>query len=133
MSTNAATWFSREPEHQAYLISERVNGTFWQARIVGVYWHCLRAKPPFLMQAFLGDHPVEIEWVPDKWLTLKAPGEADIASLVRAISKRVLAIPATLTYCDPQGCQIYEWHTDGGQQRWNEVQGQPRFSGPRRL
>ena len=31
MSATAASWFYRTPEKEPYLLSERVNGTFWEA------------------------------------------------------------------------------------------------------
>jgi hypothetical protein len=60
MSANAGTWFYREPEHNPYMLTERLNGTFWQERIVGVYWRCIRAEPPFWPRG-LGDHILEME------------------------------------------------------------------------
>jgi hypothetical protein len=133
MSANAGTWFYREPEHQPYLITERLNGTFWQARIVRVYWRCVKAEPPFRAEGYLGDRLVEMEWMPGQWLALKGPAGDELATLAESISQRVLSLPAALTYTDPQGRQIYEWHVDGGKRRWIELQGRPEFIHPRRL
>ncbi len=133
MSTNAGTWFYTEPEHRAYLIAERVNGTFWQARVTTVYWHCVRAEPPFRVEGYADGAVVEMEWEPDRWLALKAPDGFDPAPLVKALSRRILTMPAALTYTDPAGRQVYEWHTDGGEARWKAIQGRGGFGQPHRL
>jgi len=133
MSANAETWFYREPEGQPFTVTERLNGNFWQEGIVGVYWRCVRAEAPFCAQGFWDDHILEMEWVPGQWLALKAPAHVDISSLVASISMRILAIQASLTYVDPQDRQIFEWYVDGGEQRWQEIQGNAGFNKPRRL
>ena len=136
MSTNARSWFYNEPEHNAFLITERVNGTFWQARYMQVNWRCVQAEPPFRVEGFFDAHPVAMEWVPGEWLSLIASGEADpdqLAALVEVISKRVLGLPATLTFGDPDGHTVYEWHRDGGHERWREIQGKPAYVRPHRL
>ena len=48
MSTNARTWFYTEPEHDAFAIVERLNSTFWAARIGQILCTaCMQAEPPF--------------------------------------------------------------------------------------
>ena len=133
MSTNAGKWFYQEPENQAFLISERLNSTFWQARIVGAYWRCDRAEPPYHAKGYSGDHMLELEWVPGEWLALKVPAGADPDALVKAVATRIMAFPATLTYGNDDDQQVYEWHCDGGDQRWSEVQGTPQYKQPQRL
>ncbi len=133
MTTTAQTWFYQPPENQAYLVTERLNSTFWAARVVSVYWRCVQAEPPFRAEGYWGDRLLELEWQPGEWLTLKGPGDTDLSELVEALSKRILAYPATLAYGDPDGNQVFEWHRDGGQQRWSEIQGRPAFVKPRRL
>ncbi len=133
MSANAGTWFYQEPEHSPYMLTERLNGNFWQERIVGVYWRCIQAEPPFCAQGFWGDHRLEMEWVPGDWLALKAPAGADVPPLVESISKRILAMRVSLTFTDAQDRQVFEWHTDGGEKRWQELQGNAGFNKPRRL
>lgn len=133
MTTTAQTWFYQPPENQAYLVTERLNATFWAARVVGAYWRCVRAEPPFKAEGYWGEHVLEMEWEPGEWLALKGPDGANLDDLVKAISKRILAYPATLAYRDSDGHQIVEWHRDGGQKRWSEVQGRPEFVQPRRL
>lgn len=142
MSANAATWFYAEPERQPYLISERVNATFWQARMVGLYWRVQNAEPPFRAVGYAGMSKLEMEWVPGQWLSLKVPASVDssplpgglgVDQLVDSISKRVLAMPASITYEDAQGHKVFEWHIDGGKRRWSELQGHPEFRSPTRL
>jgi hypothetical protein len=133
MSANAGTWFYQEPEHNLYMLTERLNGNFWQARIVEVYWRCVRAEPPFCAQGYWGDYRLELEWLPGSWVAFKAPAGGDALPLVEAISKRILAMRVSLTYTDAQDRQVFEWNTDGGGKRWQEIQGNAGFNKPRRL
>ncbi len=133
MSANAASWFYSEPERNPYLITERLNGTFWQARIVGIYWRCVQPEPPFRAQGFTGNHTVELEWVPAEWVALKVPPGLNADELVEYISRRILAMPASITYGDGEGRRVIEWHADGGKRRWSEIQGRAEFVQPRRL
>lgn len=133
MSTNASTWFYREPEKRPYLVTERLNATFWQSRVVEFYWRCTQTEPTFLARGYSQNGEIELEWVPNDWLALRAPAEIDLQPLVDAISKRVLARPACLTYATHKGQQVYEWHTDDGDHRWTAIQGRGEFIAPRRL
>ena len=131
---NASKWFYQEPEPVCYLISERVNSTFWQARIYDVYWNCETEEPPYRVTGTLHGLDIEMEWVPKDWLRIRAELEADLSFIVRAVSERILGHPATLRYeNDMAGMQIYEWHIDGGQKRWSEIQGRVEFSKPKLL
>ena len=132
MSANAGTWFYREPENKPFMLTERLNGNFWQEGIVEVYWRCVRAEAPFRAQGFWRDHTLDMEWIPGEWLSLKAPAQVDISSLVASISSRILAMQVSLTYVDAQDRQVFEWHTDGGEKRWQEIQGNAGFDKPRR-
>ncbi|NDJ54812.1 MAG: hypothetical protein GYB68_17215 [Chloroflexi bacterium] len=133
MSTNAATWFYSTPEANVFLITERLNGTFWQARIAGLYWRCTHPQSPFAAEGYWADEVLELKWVPNQWLTLRVPQSLDVDLLVDAVSRRILGITPVLTYGDLLGNIVYEWHVDGGQQRWREIQGMPEFVRPRRL
>lgn len=133
MSTDATTWFYRQPEKQPYLVTERLNGTFWQARVVEVYWRCVQTEPTYRAYGYYGPHTVEMEWAPNDWLSLSAPKEMDIRPLVEAIAQRILWRPPCLTYFTHGGHQVYEWHVDGGKRRWVEIQGRGEFVRPRRL
>lgn len=133
MSTSANTWFYSNPEPKPYMITERVNGTFWQARVAHIYWHCVRAEAPFRVEGYTADATIQMEWVPGKWLALRIPEGIDPASLVETVSRHILSMPAALTYIDTEGRRVYEWHTDGGRARWKEVQGRAGFVKPRRL
>jgi hypothetical protein len=132
MSANAGTWFYRVPEPQAFMITERLNGTFWQARLVEVYWRCVKADAPYKAEGYYGDQLLEIEWVPGQWLLLRMPAGLDTKNLIQTFN-RVLARKATLTYGDQHGTQIFEWHIDGGKTRWKEIQGKAGYVKPRRL
>jgi hypothetical protein len=38
-----------------------------------------------------------------------------------------------LEYQDSEGMHVVEWHTDGGQERWSQIQGNPQYQGLRRI
>ena len=136
MTSNAGAWFFQEPEHNQYLISERLNSTFWTARVVDIYWKCVDAEPPFTAKGYMGNHTLQLEWQPNRWLRLTAPPsfpEDVLNNLLDAISKRVLGMDASLRYSDVDKNQLYEWHRTGFDERWNEVQGNPGYMDVHRL
>lgn len=133
MSTTAETWFYNEPENQAYLIGERLNASFWQARAVNTYWKVVRDEPPYVAHGYQGEEIVELEWVPREWLTLRAPADAETDRLAEVISKRILATPATFSYVTHDGRHVYEWHRGDAAKRWNELQGRYEVSQLKRL
>lgn len=136
MSANAGTWFYTTPETDPFMVTERLNGTFWQARIVEVYWRCTQADPAssFQAQGLAGEQKLELEWVPSRWLALRVPQDfAPSEALVEAISKRVLMLPLTVTYQDIRGFNCYEWHSAQETQRWSDLQGRPDLVKPRRV
>lgn len=133
MSANAGTWFYRQPESQPFMVTERLNGTFWQARAVEVYWRCTEAGSTFKADGYFGETLLEMEWEPEHWLRLKAPAGFDLKQLTGIISRQILAIPAALSFSDSAGNQFVEWHRDGGDARWTEIQGTGGYVMPRRL
>ena len=130
MATNARTWFYNMPEQKPYLLEERVNGTLWMARLSDVYFHAEKVEPPFRMSAEWRGLPLVIEWEPGKWFRLYAPQE--VPEVVSAFSN-VLQLPAALMYVDVDGQVVTEWHRDGGEARWREIQGNPSYQSPVRL
>ncbi len=130
MSTDASTWFYNEPEHDAYLIEERVNHTLWAARLYFLYLDCTGAEPPFSMVGEWEGRQIEIEWDPNKLFVLRTPEETP--ALRRGISLVLGIRPATLAYEDPNGVHVTEWHVDGGDARWREIQGKVRYRNPKR-
>ncbi len=131
MATNARTWFYETPEKSAYLLQERVNGNLWMARLSDVYFVAEQAEPPYRMTAVWQGHPLTLEWETGKWLRLSS--DASLPAVIGAFSN-VLQIPATLTYLDSTtGRVITEWHRDGGNTRWREIQGNPSYHNPARL
>ena len=108
MATNASTWFYREPEHEAYLLEERVNHTFWANRIYALYLDCTNAEPPFRMEGVWHDLPVAVEWVPNQYFTLTTqPGE--LADLLIVGIKEVLGFKPAISYMNPAGELTVEW------------------------
>ncbi|MGF1506527.1 MAG: hypothetical protein ACFB51_15555 [Anaerolineae bacterium] len=131
--TNASTWFYTQPEPIPYLIAERINNTFWSARIVDVYWQCTRAEAPYQCVGDLHGDAIRMEWEPGEWLLLAGPETEAFHQIMDGISQRVLARPAAVTYRNRQGQQVYEWHAAAGSRRWNELQGDPTVLELKRL
>ncbi len=134
MSANAGSWFYNEPEGQAYLISERLNGTFWQARVYEVYWTCSKDTAPYVAEGILpsGD-AIKLEWEAGKWLAITAPESDRLEKIIGLIAERVLMMAPTVTYVEADGKRGYEWHLAGGQERWGKIQGVARYSQLQRL
>jgi hypothetical protein len=133
MSANASTWFYTEPENEPFLISERLNGTFWQARISDVYWKCTNSATPFKAVGYMSEDIFELEWEPGHWLALTFPQGVEPDRYIEVVSKRVLASKTSASYIDPQGRQVFEWHTEAGKSRWSDIQGNPACSLVKRL
>lgn len=126
MATNASTWFYNEPEHNAYLLEERVNHTLWSNRLSAVYLDCLSETPPFKMSGTWHELPITIEWVPRDYFTLMTLPDSQVDQLIVAL-KEVLGFMPAISYIDPGGNQIVEWHMQQANQRIQSVQGDPNF------
>jgi hypothetical protein len=132
MTTTSATWFYRDPERIAYYLEERVNQTFWQARLNGLWLDCVSAEPPYRMSGVWREVPVEIEWVPGEFFILRVPSDSDSSDFVNAVS-HVLALSPAFNYTDPDERLVTEWHVDGGKARWQDIQGKAAFANLQRL
>ncbi|MBN1964128.1 MAG: hypothetical protein JW910_05755 [Anaerolineae bacterium] len=130
MASSAVKWFYQTPEHNSYLLQERVNGNLWMARFTDVYFVTERAESPFQMSAPWREHRLLITWEPGQWLRLQTVGSA--AEVVTALSN-ILQLQAVITYTDHDGNTIHEWHVDGGETRWRDIQGNPLYQSPLRL
>ena len=130
MTTTAATWFYHQPETNAYLLSERVNSTFWEARLGGVWLSVERAEPPFRMAGHYNGARVTLEWEPAKWIRLATnPPAPWLAHGLGNILRR----KPTLRYETPEGFGAWEWWLEGADARWQALQGQPVYGNPERL
>lgn len=127
MATNASTWFFSEPEHNAYYLEERVNHTFWSNRIADVSFDCTNAEPPFQVVGNWRDMLVTLEWKPKTYLTLKVAQPTDLAATMIAGVQEILGFPPTISYVDPDGRLIAEWHAVEVSERIQEIQGNPNF------
>ncbi len=130
MTTTARTWFYTKPEADAYAIGERVRTTLWEARLGDIWLDTVRAESPHLMRGRYDGAKVEMEWEAGRWLALRtgpaSPGLADRLG-------HVLGFKPALTYQTPESWTVWEWHTDGGDKRWQAIQGIPAYSQPQRL
>jgi hypothetical protein len=130
MATTAATWFYRAPEQRRYYIAERVNGTFWDARLAGVMLNVVRAEPPFLMTGTYAGTCVQMEWVPNQWLRLSTQPEAP--GLQVGVANILRRKPA-IRYETEAGETVWEWWVGSVDARWQELQGKPAYRHPLRL
>ncbi|MFW5690927.1 MAG: hypothetical protein ACOCXZ_00385 [Chloroflexota bacterium] len=131
MATDARKWFYSTPEPRPYYIEERINHTLWKNRLQGLFMTCTNPEPPIQMEGIWNGMPVYFEWVPGHHFTLRA-GEKR-KELIGVVRQMLFNLTPSLEYEDPQGFHVVEWHTDGGEARWKEVQGNPAFQGLRRI
>ena len=131
MATDARRWFYSTPEPRPYFIEERINGTLWKNRLQGVYMNCTQAEPPIKMEGIWNGMPMTFEWVPGDYFILRA-GEKR-RELIGVVRQMLFNLTPALEYEDPQGMHVVEWHTDGGDARFSELQGNPAFQGLRRI
>jgi hypothetical protein len=131
MATDSRSWFYNTPTARPYFIEERVNHTLWKNRLANVHMTCVRAEPPILMQGRWADEmPIEFEWQPGKWFRLRMGEESkEIVGTLR----QILMFRPTFMYKDPDNMFVVEWHTEGGEERWRELQGKPQYQSVRRL
>ncbi|MBN1965800.1 MAG: hypothetical protein JW910_14205 [Anaerolineae bacterium] len=130
MASNSGSWFYQTPTGSAYMLQERVNSNLWMARLWGVYFMTDSATPPFSMHGQWQGQTLSIEWEPGEWLRLYS--QQDAPDIVNAFSN-ILQLPAVLTFTDPEQRIVTEWHRDGGEARWRQIQGNPTFQSPVRL
>ena len=97
MATNASTWFYNEPEHNAYLLEERVNHTLWSNRLSAVYLDCLSETPPFKMSGTWHELPITIEWVPRDYFTLTTLPDSQVDQLIVALKRSWDSCPRSRT------------------------------------
>lgn len=126
MATNASTWFYNEPEHDAYLIEERVNHTFWSNRISAISLRCVSAESPFQMQGDWHDIPITIEWVPKTYFKLITENDERIDLLIVGLTE-VLGFLPTISYVNPSDELTAEWHTDQNSEVVQNIQHNPNY------
>jgi hypothetical protein len=74
--------------------------------------------------------PVVFEWDPGKYFILRTGQET---KEIIGVMRQILMIRPALAYQDSDGMFVVEWHTDGGEARWKEIQGKPQYQSVRRL
>ena len=131
MANTARQWFYSSPEPRPYYIEERVNHSLWNNRLQNVFMSCTQAEPPIQMEGSLESMPLYFEFVSGRYFTLRMGEERkDVISTIRQI---LLGLKPSFTYQDAEGLFVVEWHSDGGDSRWKEIQGDPAFQGLRRM
>ena len=130
MATDSRTWFYTTPEPRPYYIEERVNHTLWNNRLQTLFMSCTQATVPIQMEGDWQGNRVTFEWKPGKYFIVRMAQESrELIGVIR----QMLMIRPLLSYDDPDGMHVVEWHTDSGDERLRELQGDPRFQGLRRL
>ncbi|MBN2305833.1 MAG: hypothetical protein JXQ72_15225 [Anaerolineae bacterium] len=127
MATNASTWFYREPEHQAYLIAERVNHSFWGNRINAIHLDCTNAEPPFRMEGAWHHLPVTLEWIPNDYLIMTIQPDDVVQKLIIGV-KELLGFPPTISYVNAGNTMFVEWYVKDADKRIQEIQGNPNYT-----
>ena len=130
MATDSRTWFYTTPEPRPYYIEERVNHTLWKNRLQTLFMTCTQPEPPIRMEGLWQGSPISFEWNPGKWFILRSTQESK--ELI-GVLRQILMLRPAFAYEDPDGMHVVEWHTDGGSDRWRQIQGDPHFQGLRRL
>ncbi|MEM6283031.1 MAG: hypothetical protein AAF787_12615 [Chloroflexota bacterium] len=130
MATSSRTWFYTTPEPRPYFIEERINHTLWKNRLQGIYMTCTTVKPPIQMEGDWYGNNIQFEWVPGDYFILRTTEERkDLIGVLR----QMLMLRPALAYMDEEGNHVVEWHMDGGEKRWRELQGSPGSQGLIRL
>jgi len=131
MATDSRKWFYSTPEPRPYYIEERINHTLWKNRLQGLYMTCTQPVVPIMMEGIWNGMPVTFEWEPGKYFILRT-GEKR-KELIGVIRQMLFNLKPVLEYEDPEGMHVVEWHTDGGQERWLQIQGNPQYQGLRQI
>lgn len=131
MATDSRTWFYSTPEPRPYYIEERINHTLWKNRLQGLYMNCTQATSPIQMEGNWNGMPVQFEWVPGNYFILRT-GEKR-KELIGVLRQMLFNLKPAMEYENPQGLYVVEWHTDGGKDRWAQIQGNPQYQGLRRI
>ncbi|MEZ4669868.1 MAG: hypothetical protein R3E39_18340 [Anaerolineae bacterium] len=130
MATDSRTWFYTTPEPRPYYIEERINHTLWKNRLQGLAMQCVQFTAPIKLEGVWNGMPVEFEYQPGKWFTLRSGRE--VKELI-GVMRQILMMRPALAYTDANGMFCVEWYTDGGAERFKQIQGNPAFQGLRRL
>ncbi len=131
MVTDARTWFYSTPEPRPFYIEERVNHTLWKNRLQGLHMSCTQATVPIKMEGDWDGMLVSFEWQPGAYFILRS-GERR-KELIGVMRQMLLNFKPSFEYRDPDGMHIVEWHTDGGAERWSQLQGDPQFQDLRKI
>lgn len=131
MATSSRKWFYSTPEPRPFYIEERVNHTLWNNRLQNVYMSCTQAENPVKMEGNLNGMPLLFEFVAGQYFTLRMGEERK--EIIGTIRQILLGLKPSFTYQDTEGLFVVEWHTDNGEARWKEIQGDPAFQGLRRM
>jgi hypothetical protein len=130
MATDSRTWFYTTPAPRPYFIEERVNHTLWKNRLQGLSMTCTQAANPVKMEGVWNGMPVFFEFQPGKYFILRTGRE--VKELIGVVRQMLMIRPAFM-YTDAEGMSVVEWHTDGGKDRFQQLESGMGYQGLRRL
>lgn len=126
-------WFYAEKRPSAGAIAEQLRQSLWFARLQEAWISPVdptRKEPPFRYRGYWREQIFEIEFEPQRYVTLRASGE--LPQVVEAL-RRSLGVGPAFFYLDEEGRAVYEWRWADREDRWRELQGIPRYQRLRRL
>ncbi len=131
MATDSRTWFYTTPTARPYFIEERVNHTLWKHRLADIHMVCTDPNVPIKMEGrWRNEIPIQFEFKPGSYFILRAGEESK--ELI-GVMRQILMIRPSVIYTTEDGMVVVEYHVDGGEERWREVQGKPQYQNARRL
>ncbi|GAB1421932.1 hypothetical protein MASR2M15_21330 [Anaerolineales bacterium] len=131
MSTTSRTWFYSKPEPRPYYIEERVNHSLWNNRLQSVFMSCIQAEKVIKMEGNYNGQPIRFEFIPGNYFVLRMGEEnREVIGVMRQV---LLGLKPNFAYIDTDGLFSVEYHMDGGEDKWRELQGNPHYQGLRRI
>ena len=130
MTPSVFRWFYSDPGSTAYVIAERVRLSLWDTGLFALWLDITRSESPYKMIGHYRNDPVDLEWVPGKWLRLRSMS-AD-PSMAGSLAHG-LALKPSWRYGDVEGYAVWEWYVSESRERWREISGNPVFQSPERL
>ena len=130
MAPTVASWFYVDPGGSSHVIAERVRQSLWDAGLFALWLDVARDESPYCMTGnYMGD-PVDMEWVPGHWLSLRS---VSVTASVAALLVRALALSPSWRYVDKEGYDVWEWYLVDRGARWRQIAGNPEYQNPELL
>ena len=115
--TAAQYWYETPPGANTFDISEHLQQSFWRYGLGTAWFKATRAQPPYTAEARWGDVTFNVEWVPQRYVIVRLPG--DEAAIENAFTM-VLGFKPVFRYRD-NSQTVVEWRQSERAARWNEL------------